>query len=69
MPKQTQVAGHEARVRARRQGDEYSALLCRLKRSEGGIERLANEFTAEVPKLEFSPAEIFIIPFGILAVT
>lgn len=36
MPKQIQVAGHEARVQARRQRDDNSALLCRLKRSEGG---------------------------------
>jgi hypothetical protein len=70
MPKQIQVAGHEARVQARRQGDDNSALLCRLKRSEGSVphlgkrveddktvELLANEFAAKVPKLEFSPAE------------
>jgi hypothetical protein len=71
MPKQIQVAGYEARVRVRRQGDDNSALPCRLKRSEGGIphlgkqveddktvERLVNEFAAKAPKLEFSPADI-----------
>jgi hypothetical protein len=40
MPKQIQVAGHEARVQACRQGDDNSALLCRLKRSEGGLPHL-----------------------------
>ena len=40
IPKQIQVAGYKARVRARRQGDDNSALLYRLKRSEGGIPHL-----------------------------
>lgn len=61
MQKQIQVAGHEARVRTRRQEDDNSALLCRFKRSEGGIpcpgklveddktvEWSANEFAAQV---------------------
>ena len=71
IPKQIQVASHDTRVRARRQGDDNSALLCRLKRSEGGIphlgkrveddktvERLVNEFATKAPKLGFSPADI-----------
>ena len=69
MPKQIQVAGHEARVRARRRGDDTQLFCVVFKCSEGDVphpgkrveddktvERLANEFT-KVPNLEFSPAE------------